>query len=68
MEAIKLTRVWMIGNSLASGGFGRIYEATADDGSTAVAKLVPKVPGASRELLFGGFCCLVFFPFDQRLF
>ncbi len=52
METIALARVWQIGNPLASGGFGRIYEAKADDDSAAVLKLVPKTPGASRELLF----------------
>jgi len=52
METITLARVWQIGNPLASGGFGRIYEAKADDGSAVVVKLVPKTPGASRELLF----------------
>ncbi len=51
-DTIALSRAWRIGNLLDSGGFGRIYEAEADDGSAAVAKLVPKVPGASRELLF----------------
>lgn len=52
METIVLQRAWQIGNPIASGGFGRIYEANADDGSPAVIKLVPKSPGASRELLF----------------
>jgi serine/threonine-protein kinase len=52
METIPLARVWQIGNPLASGGFGRIYEAKGDDSSAAVVKLVPKAPGASRELLF----------------
>ena len=41
-----------MGRPLASGGFGRVFEAQADDGSDAVVKLVPKAPGASRELLF----------------
>lgn len=52
MRNIALSKVWQIGNRLASGGFGRIYEAKADDGSAVVVKLVPKAPGASRELLF----------------
>lgn len=52
MEIIALERVWQLGNLLASGGFGHIYEAKADDDSAAVVKLVPKAPGASRELLF----------------
>ncbi len=52
MENITLARVWKLGNPLSSGGFGRVYEAKADDNSAAVVKLVPKAPGASRELLF----------------
>ena len=52
MEIINLTRVWQLGNPLASGGFASIYEARAEDGSEAVIKLVPKAPGARRELLF----------------
>jgi hypothetical protein len=52
VETIKLSRAWKLGNQLASGGFGRVHEAEADDGSRAVVKLVPKAPGASRELLF----------------
>lgn len=52
METINLNRQWQIGDALASGGFGSVYEALADDGSSAVVKLVPKEPGAARELLF----------------
>lgn len=52
MPRIILKREWQLGNPLASGGFGRIFEAKSDDGSAAVVKLVPKAPGASRELLF----------------
>lgn len=52
MTTIILRRSWNLGNELASGGFGRVYEAGADDGSPAVVKLVPKVSGAGREILF----------------
>ncbi len=52
VTTIQLMRPWRLGNELASGGFGRVHEAEADDGSAAVVKLVPKAPGASRELLF----------------
>lgn len=52
MTTIKLNRVWKLGPVLASGGFGRVHEAEADDGSAAVVKLIPKDPGAQRELLF----------------
>ena len=51
-QMIALSRKWVIGNQIDSGGFGSIYEAEADGGSKAVIKLVPKTPGASRELLF----------------
>jgi len=52
MTMINLNRMWQLGAPLASGGFGHVYESKADDGSAAVVKLVPKAPGASRELLF----------------
>ena len=51
-RVIKLTRTWTIGAQIGGGGFGRVYEAAADDGMNAVAKLVPKMPGAEREMLF----------------
>jgi serine/threonine-protein kinase len=52
MQALDFSRRWLLGDPLASGGFGQVFEAAADDGSPAVAKLIPKAPGASRELLF----------------
>jgi serine/threonine-protein kinase len=52
MDSVNLTRRWLLGDPLASGGFGRVFQAKADDGSAAAVKLVPKAPGASRELLF----------------
>ena len=52
MTTINLRRAWGLGSPLASGGFGKVFEAKADDGTAAVAKLIPKAPGASRELLF----------------
>jgi eukaryotic-like serine/threonine-protein kinase len=33
-------------------GFAKVFEATADDGTVGVVKLIPKQPGADRELLF----------------
>ncbi len=51
-SSIQLRRLWWLGSQLASGGFGRVYEAAADDGSAAVVKLIPKAPGARRELFF----------------
>lgn len=43
---------WHLGERIGKGGFGRVYEATSDDG-VAVVKFVPKEPGADRELLLG---------------
>src|SRR5258708_23587349 len=51
-ETIELRGKWKIGQEIISGGFGKIYETTDENGSQAVIKLVPKAPGASRELLF----------------
>jgi eukaryotic-like serine/threonine-protein kinase len=44
-------RVWKLGDRLNSGGMGQVFEAEASD-PPAVVKLVPKAPGAERELLF----------------
>src|SRR6266702_1596678 len=52
MSSIELQRKWNLGSEIANGGFGGIYEAQDENGSLAVIKLVPKAPGASRELLF----------------
>jgi len=43
---------WEAGDELGSGGFGRVFAAVGDDGRSGVVKLVPKEPGAERELLF----------------
>lgn len=45
----------MRGEPLADGegGFGTVYEVEATDGTRAVAKFVPKAPGAERELIIG---------------
>ncbi len=48
---LHLGRQWTLGREIGSGGFGRVFEASSY-GDTAVAKLVPKAPGADRELLF----------------
>jgi hypothetical protein len=40
-----------MGDQIGAGGFGRVYVMTCD-GDEAAAKLVPKDPGADRELLF----------------
>jgi serine/threonine protein kinase len=46
---------WKLGTPLDKGGFGRIFEAGCDVVPNAVAKLVPKAPGAKREFLFVNF-------------
>lgn len=47
--------LWTIGLRLpdGEGGFGEVVDVVDADGRTAVAKFVPKDPGAQRELLFG---------------
>ena len=49
---IQLERSWEIGRQIGDGGFGRVLEAVSDGLPACVAKLVPKDPGAERELLF----------------
>ncbi|WP_139738269.1 serine/threonine-protein kinase [Actinomyces wuliandei] len=44
---------WRIGEPVAHGGFGHVYQASCDEVSDAVAKLVDQEPGADRELLVG---------------
>ena len=51
-ERIQLNGEWRIHSQLAKGGFGRVYNATGANGESAVAKFIPKDPGADRELLF----------------
>ncbi|MFC1428612.1 serine/threonine-protein kinase [Streptacidiphilus sp. N1-12] len=51
-----LTQEWELGEPLDAdtGGFGRVYHVRSAAGEPAVAKLIPKKPGADRELLFDG--------------
>jgi serine/threonine-protein kinase len=51
-KLIQLTQRWALGSQIGKDGFGRVFEAEGDDGRLAAAKLVPKEPGADRELLF----------------
>jgi serine/threonine-protein kinase len=44
-------RPWQIGERIGGGGFGQVCAARSGD-TEGVIKLVPKDPGASRELLF----------------
>lgn len=50
-RVIKLTRTWTLGRKLGEGSFGKVYEATDENGARAAAKLVRKLPGADREAL-----------------
>jgi hypothetical protein len=44
---------WTLGKRIGDpSGFGQVYEAVGGDGAVGVVKLVPKEPGADRELLF----------------
>ncbi|MEU7656211.1 serine/threonine-protein kinase [Micromonospora taraxaci] len=47
-----LASEWKLGERIGRGGFGAVLEASSDQVPNAVAKLVPKGPGAERELLF----------------
>ena len=51
-EEIKLERVWRLGVLLGEGGFAKVHLAQDENGEPGVVKLVPKTPGAQRELLF----------------
>ena len=51
-EVVQLNQEWHIGEELHSGGFGRVYLGCSTDGEEVVIKLVPKAPGAGREILF----------------
>jgi serine/threonine-protein kinase len=51
-DTIKLARTWTLGPQIGRGGFGRVFEATSDQGEQGALKLVRKEPGADRELLF----------------
>lgn len=44
---------WTLGSRIGdASGFGQVFLAEGDDGTLGVVKLVPKDPGADRELLF----------------
>lgn len=51
-QRLDLARRWLVGDRIGGGCFGQVFMVTADDGNEAVAKFVPKTPGADRELLF----------------
>jgi len=49
---IQLEQTWSLGARIDGGGFGDVYEAHSAAVASAVIKLIPKDPGAQRELLF----------------
>ena len=49
---ILLQQKWRLKNQIDSGGFATVYSAQSEESISAVAKLVPQIPGAERELLF----------------
>ena len=51
-ETIDLQQKWHLGDQLGAGGFADVYRARSENGTSAVVKLVRKLPGAHRELLF----------------
>ena len=51
-DVIDLSQRWHLGEELGAGGFGQVYLAHSEDDEAAVVKLIPKDPGAHRELLF----------------
>ena len=57
MKIIRLKNEWEVGELIGSGGFGRVYRAVSGDRECAL-KIVPKLPGADRELLFSDLCGL----------
>jgi serine/threonine-protein kinase len=50
-ETLKLERAWLVGDRISSGGMAEVWEVTSGSEEGA-AKLIPKAPGADRELLF----------------
>jgi len=48
----QLGQAWTLGERIGGGGFGQVFAARSETGDDAVAKLVPKAPGAEREMLF----------------
>ena len=49
---IALNHQWHLGEQIGEGGFASVYRAWADGQDPSVVKLIPKYPGAERELLF----------------
>ena len=52
MKKVNLTHEWTLGETIGSGGFGKVRRAKSSLCECAVAKIFPKLAGADRELLF----------------
>ena len=52
MDTIELSHHWQLSDDqIGGGGFGSVYRGQGEDGQAVAIKLVPKAPGADRELL-----------------
>jgi serine/threonine-protein kinase len=51
-KSLQLSKHWTLGEPLGAGGYVEVVAATGEDGTPAAVKMVPKKPGASREMLF----------------
>lgn len=52
-DRLMLQREWTLGDRIGdTAGFGKVFAASSAGCPDAVVKLVPKAPGAERELLF----------------
>lgn len=51
-QTIRLNQGWRLGTQLGQGGMAQVFVAEAEGKPPAVVKLIPKDPGADRELLF----------------
>lgn len=52
-RTVQLRQKWSLGTRIGDrSGFGQVFLATAEDATEGVVKLIPKQPGANRELLF----------------
>lgn len=52
VKRLTLKEEWLLDEPIGQGGFGKVYAASSDRYSDAVAKLIPKRPGSEREMLF----------------
>ena len=53
VRSVGMRQRWTLGARVGDrSGFGQVLLATAEDGTEGVVKLIPKQPGADRELLF----------------